>query len=145
MSKNTFIVANWKMNKTLVESEEFLKKFIRLNKNRNVDIVICPTFLCLERAIKICNGSNIKIGAQNCYFEEKGAFTGEISASMLKSIGVDYVILGHSERRNYFCETDVIVNKKVKTVLQNNLKSIICVGETIEERGNGKEKGKIKT
>ncbi len=144
MGKNKFIVANWKMNKTANEAEEFLKEFILLHKNRNTEISICPTFLCLERAVSICNKSNIKIGAQNCHFEEKGAFTGEVSPSMLKSIGAEYVILGHSERRNYFCETDEIINKKVKSALQNNLKPIICVGETWEEREKGHEREKIR-
>lgn len=144
LSKNKFIVANWKMNKTANEAEEFLKEFVLLNKNRDAEIAICPTFLCLARAVSICKESYIKIGAQNCHFEEKGAFTGEISASMLKSSGAEYVILGHSERRNYFYETDEIVNKKVKAALKNNLKPIICVGETWEERENKKEKEKIK-
>ncbi len=131
MRGNRLIVANWKMNKNPAEAEEFLKRLILLNKNQNVDIVICPTFLCLEKAVNTCKESNIKIGAQNCYFEKKGAFTGEISADMLASIGVEYVILGHSERRNYFCEIDTIINKKVKIALESNLKTIICIGETL--------------
>lgn len=145
VSNKKFIVANWKMNKTVSEAEEFLKRFIALNKNKDIDVAICPPFLCLEKALKICKESKIKIGAQNCHFEKSGAFTGEISANMLASIGVEYVILGHSERRNYFYETDKIVNKKVKTVLENKLKPIICVGETLSEREKGKEKEKIKT
>lgn len=144
MVKKKFIVANWKMNKTLSEAEEFLKEFVLQNKSRNADIVICPNFLCLGAALKSCDGSNIKIGAQNCHFEKGGAFTGEISANMLKSIGVCYVILGHSERRIYFCETDEIINKKVKSAIDNNLNPIICVGETEAERENGKEEEKIK-
>lgn len=145
MAKKKFIVANWKMNKNIDEAEEFLKEFILLNgnANANVEVAICPPFLCLERVITICRKSNIKIGAQNCHFEKSGAFTGEVSANMLESAGAEYVILGHSERRNYFCETDEIINKKVKSALENNLKPIICVGETLEERQNGKEKEKI--
>lgn len=145
MSNKKFIVANWKMNKTLSEAEEFLKRFIALNKNIDIDIAICPPFVCLEKVLRICKESKIKIGAQNCHFEKSGAFTGEISANMLASIGAEYVILGHSERRNYFYETDETVNKKVKTVLENKLKPIICVGETLSEREKGKEKEKIKT
>ena len=146
MAKKKFIVANWKMNKNINEAEEFLKEFILLNgnANANVEVAICPPFLCLERVISICRKSNIKIGAQNCHFEKSGAFTGEVSANMLESAGAEYVILGHSERRNYFCETDEIVNKKVKSAIDSNLKPIICVGETLEERQNGKEKEKIK-
>lgn len=144
MGKIKFIVANWKMNKTLAEAEEFLKKLVSVEEKQNLEIAICPTFLCLEKALGICRQSGIKIGAQNCHLEKSGAFTGEISASMLKVLGVDYVILGHSERRNYFGETDEIINKKVKSALENDLRPIICVGETATEREMGMEKEKIK-
>ena len=145
MSKKKFIVANWKMNKDISEAEKFLKEFVLLNNERNAEIAICPPFLCLERAVSVCRNSKIKIGAQNCHFEKSGAFTGEISADMLKSAGAEYVILGHSERRNYFFETDKVINKKIKRATESNLKPIICVGETLEERKNGKEKEKIET
>lgn len=145
VGKNKFIVANFKMNKTVSETEKFLAKFVSNIRGINLEIAICPNFLCLEKAFSICHKYEIKIGAQNCYFEDSGAFTGEISALMLSSLGAEYVILGHSERRNYFFETDEIINKKVKSSLKNNLKPIICIGETAAERKIGKEKEKIKT
>ncbi len=144
MGKPKFIVANFKMNKTNREAEEFFKNLVSGIKTVNSEVAICPTFLCLENALSVCHKYGIKVGAQNCYFEDFGAFTGEVSAFMLSSIGVDYVILGHSERRNYFFETDDIINKKIKSVLKNNLKPIICIGETSSERKNGQEKEKIK-
>ncbi len=145
MIGSKFIVANFKMNKTVHEAEEFLKNLVLNGKKWNLEVIICPTFLCLERALNICHKSGIKIGAQNCYFEKNGAFTGEVSAFMLSSVGAEYVILGHSERRTYFFETDDIINKKVISALENNLKPIICVGETEFERENGTEKEKIKS
>jgi len=134
--RKTIIAANWKMNKTSQESISFVKTLKKLIKS-DVEIVICPMFTALEAVSKELKGTKIKLGAQNCYFEEKGAFTGEVSPVILKDIGCEYVILGHSERRKYFKETDDLINKKIKKALSCGLKSIVCVGELLEERENG--------
>ncbi len=131
------IAGNWKMNKTVDEAKEFLKEFIPLVENTENEVIICAPFIALKCLVKHTKGTNVKIGAQNMHWEEAGAYTGEISASMLKSIGVEYVIIGHSERRQYFAETDETVNKKVKTAHANGLKPIVCVGETLEQREQG--------
>ena len=136
MSQKKFVAANWKMNKGLVESQKFieeLKEYLGKNRNVNCDIVICPPFTSLETVYKSTKGTDIKLGAQNVYYETGGAYTGEISCSMLKSCGCKYVITGHSERRQYFGETNEIVNKKVLRVLDEGLKPILCVGETLAE------------
>lgn len=132
------IAGNWKMNKNIQEAEQFIKEFMPLVKNTTNEVIICAPYLNLNKLIEITKGTNVKIGAQNMHWEEKGAYTGEISGQMLKSIGVEYVIIGHSERRQYFAETDETVNKKVKTALANELKPIICIGETLEQREQGK-------
>jgi triosephosphate isomerase len=116
----------------IVELKNLLK-----NEKPNCDIIICPPFTSLSEASKLVSGSVIKLGAQNMHFEVSGAFTGEISALMLKSVGCEYVILGHSERRNIFGENDEIINKKIKKALAAGLKPIFCVGELLEERENG--------
>jgi len=128
------IAANWKMNKDIKEAYSFIKKFKVLVKNK--EIVICPSFTVLNEFKKLLKNTNIKLGAQNMYFEEKGAYTGEVSGLMLRDVGCEYVILGHSERRLYFNETDKLVNKKIKSALKNNLKTILCIGETLEQRNN---------
>ncbi len=136
MAHKKLIVANWKMNKGLIESAKFaeeIKSFVDKNKNLNCDIVICPPFIAIDTVYKKTNGTDIKIGGQNCHFETNGAFTGEISCSMLKSCGCKYVIIGHSERRQYFHETNETINKKVLKVLDEGLKPILCVGETLVE------------
>jgi len=132
------IIANWKCNPTtLKEAKALFNSVGKGIKNiKNVEVVICPPFLYLSN-VK-CQTSNVKIGAQNCFWEEKGAFTGEISPRMLKDIGVKYVILGHSERRIYLGETDEMINKKIKLVLKTKLNPILCVGETEEERSQGR-------
>jgi len=137
---------NWKMNRgTPEQSKEMLKELIPLiNHIINVEIVIAPPFTSLIGAYEILKGTNIKLGAQNMYFEEKGAFTGEISPNFLKEIGVEYVILGHSERRNLFNESDDLINKKLKKALNIGLKPIVCIGEHLEEREAGKTKEIIK-
>jgi triosephosphate isomerase len=130
------IVANWKMNKGLVQSQQFveeLKAYIDKHKVINADIVLCPPFTSLDSVNKKISSTGIKLGAQNMYYETIGAFTGEISAGMLKSCGCEYVILGHSERRQYFNETNAIVNKKVLKALDEGLKPILCVGENLQE------------
>lgn len=134
--RKKFIAGNWKMNKDLTGSIELisgLKKELE-NLNNPPEIAICPPFIALETANALLKNSNIKLGAQNMYFEENGAFTGEISAQMLKSVGCEYVILGHSERRCIFKETNETINLKVKKAIESGLKPIFCVGETLEER-----------
>ncbi|WP_448589652.1 triose-phosphate isomerase [Thermodesulfobium sp.] len=131
-----YAVANFKMNKTSDEVDEYIYK-LRQNLKDNVKTIVCPSFVSLERAVKSAFGSLIDIGAQNLYFEEKGAFTGEVSVKMLEAIGVKYVIIGHSERRQYFKESDDLLFKKVKAAV-NRLKVIYCFGETEEERCAGK-------
>ena len=129
------IAANWKMNKGIKEADSFIKEFKPLIKNiKSTEIVICPPFTLLSEVNKSIKGSNIDLGAQNMHFEEKGAYTGEISPLMLKDAGCEYVILGHSERRQYFKETDDLINKKVKSALKDKLKPILCIGETLEQR-----------
>jgi len=138
MRKNV-IAGNWKMNNDLKESEKLIVELKNLLKNEkpNCDVIVCPPFTSLSEASKLVSGSQIKLGAQNMHFEESGAFTGEISASMLKSVGCEYVILGHSERRHIFGESDEVINKKIKKALSAGLKPIFCVGELLEERENG--------
>lgn len=130
------IAGNWKMNNDLQQSVNLIEELKSKLENRavNCDVVICPPFTSLYEAKKIIDGSIIKLGAQNMFYEDSGAFTGEISAPMLKSVGCEYVILGHSERRTIFGEKDDMINKKVRKALSQNLKPILCVGETLEER-----------
>ena len=132
------IAANWKMNKTVKESISFVKEFEKIVNEKDVDIVICPAFTSLNVVANEIKNSSIKLGAQNMHFEDSGAYTGEISALMLKEIGCEYVILGHSERREIFDENDFLINKKVIAALKNNLKPILCVGENMGQRKNGK-------
>ena len=139
------IAGNWKMNKNPEEAKKYLEEFIPLVKDATAEVILCAPYLDLKCMVKHTNGTNVKIGAQNMHWEEKGAYTGEISGSMLKSIGVEYVIIGHSERRQYFAETDETVNKKIKSAFANELKPIVCVGETLDEREQGKTKEVITT
>ena len=134
------IAGNWKMNHNPEEAKKYLEEFIPMVKDATSEVVLCVPYLDLKCMVKQANGSNVHIGAQNMHWEEKGAYTGEISGSMLQSIGVEYVIIGHSERRQYFAETDDTVNKKIKAAFANNLKPIVCVGETLEQRVAGKTK-----
>ena len=135
--RQTVIAGNWKMNKTPSEAKAFINELLPLIKDAECEVVACVPFTSLPCAIEAAKGSNLKIGAQNLHFEQSGAFTGEISASMLKDLGVGYVIIGHSERRQYFNETDVTVNKKMNTAIQAGLKPILCVGEYLEQREQG--------
>ncbi len=133
------IAGNWKMNNDLKESEKLIVDLKNLlqNEKPNCDVVVCPPYTSLSEASKLLKGSQIKLGAQNMHFEENGAFTGEVSALMLKSVGCEYVILGHSERRHIFGESNEMINKKIKKALSAGLKPIFCVGELLEERENG--------
>ena len=131
------IAGNWKMNKTPAETTKLIEEIKPLVKDADCGVVVCVPFIDLDAALKAAAGSNVKVGAQNCHFEASGAYTGEISAPMLKDIGVEYVIIGHSERRTYFGETDVTVNKRTKAALENGLKVILCVGEYLEQREQG--------
>lgn len=135
--RTPIIAGNWKMHYTVDETVKVINELKPLVKDAKVDVVLCVPFTSLDAALKAANGSNIKIGAQNMHFEEKGAFTGEIAPGMLEAMGVDYVVLGHSERRQYFNETDEALNKKVKAAFAHNLLPILCCGETLEERENG--------
>jgi triosephosphate isomerase len=136
--RKPIIAGNWKMHYNPIEAEKFIQELKPLVINLAVEVVVCPPFIDLPVVLKSLTGSSIKVGAQNMHWEEKGAFTGEISSSMLLSMGVSYVIIGHSERRQYFGETDEIVNKKVKAAFVSGLQPILCVGETLEEREAGK-------
>ena len=140
--RKPIIGGNWKMNRgTPEESNQMLESLIPLVKEIDaVDIVIAVPFTVLTSSEKILKGTNIKLGAQNMYFEDIGAYTGEISPIFLKSIGVEYVILGHSERRDIFKESDALINKKLKKALSMDLKPIVCIGEHLEEREAGKTK-----
>jgi len=137
MTQKKLIIANWKMNKGLVQSQQFaeeLMSYVEKHKVMHADIVLCPPFTSLDAVNKKITGTEIKLGAQNMFYESVGAYTGEISGGMLKSCGCEYVIVGHSERREYFHETDAIVNKKVLKALDEGLKPILCIGENLQER-----------
>ena len=125
------------MNKTPAEAVELINALKPLVKDAKCDVVVCPSFVCLAAASEAVKGSNIHLGAQNVHWAKSGAFTGEVSADMLKELGVEYVIIGHSERRQYFGETDETVNKRAAFALENGLIPIICVGETLEQREEG--------
>lgn len=125
------------MNNTIKEAVKLVQELKPLVENSESQVIVCPSFISLQAVAEEAKGSNVKVGAQNMYFEEKGAFTGEVSPNMLNEIGIDYVIIGHSERRQYFNETDCTVNKKLKSAFTHNIIPILCVGESLEERENG--------
>lgn len=135
--RKKIIAGNWKMNMLPNEAINFIEELTPLVKNTKNEVIICVPYIDLFYTLLHVQGTNIRVGAQNMHWEEKGAYTGEVSAPMLKSIGVEYVIIGHSERRQYFAETDETVNKKIKSALKYNLKPIVCVGETLEQREEG--------
>lgn len=131
------IAGNWKMNKLPSETYDFVKEVAEATKDSTCEVVCCTPFVCLAPAIEAAKGTNVKIGAENLHFEDKGAYTGEVSADMLKDMGVEYVIIGHSERREYFAETDETVNKKVIKALEKGLIPIVCCGESLDQREAG--------
>lgn len=135
--RRKIIAGNWKMNKTRIEAEQLINALIPLVKDTKNTVVICVPFTDLCKAVKLTKGTNIHVGAQNCHWKESGAFTGEIAPSMLTELGVEYVVIGHSERRTYFGETDATVLARTKAALAAGLKPIVCIGETLEERNSG--------
>jgi triosephosphate isomerase len=138
MSRTKLIAANWKMYKTPDQARDFFRDFLPLVKDHTRDeITVCPPFVDLLVAVEAAKGSNVSIGAQDMYWEKEGAFTGEICPNMLLAVGCTHVILGHSERRQYFGETDDVVNHKLKASLEAGLTPIVCVGEVLEEREAG--------
>ncbi len=137
MSRRPFIAANWKMNKTADEADSFLDPFLPTQSEDGAEVVICPTYLALARVAERCAGTPVRVAAQNMYFEDTGAFTGEVSAPMLLDIGVDGVILGHSERRQYFGESDEALARKARRAVEAGLQPILCCGETDGQRESG--------
>ena len=136
--RKKIIAGNWKMNYCVNKAENFVMEIKDRINTDEVDVVICPNFVSLDRVSDAIDGTNIKLGAQNVYFEDKGAYTGATSVNMLSAVGVSYCIVGHSERRQYFNETNEIVNKKAKKLLEKDIAPIVCVGETLEERESDK-------
>ena len=132
--RKKIIAGNWKMNYCVNKAEDFVSEIKDAINTDEVDVVICPNFVALDRLSDLLEGTNIKLGAQNVHTEDKGAYTGETSVNMLAAVGVKYCIVGHSERRQYFAETNEIVNKKAKKLLEKDINPIVCVGETLEER-----------
>ena len=139
------IAGNWKMNMLPDEAIKYIEELSGLVQNAENEVILCVPYTDLFYVLNFTQGTNIKVGAQNMHFAEKGAYTGEVSGKMLKSIGVEYVIIGHSERRQYFAETDETVNKKLKAAFENELKPIVCVGETLEQREAGSAEEVITT
>jgi triosephosphate isomerase (TIM) len=132
------IAGNWKMNMDLHQSQKLVSEIINgLGKDNKAEVIVCPPFTSLNEVSSLLKGTQVKLGAQNMYYEESGAYTAEISADMLKSVGCEYVILGHSERRVIFNESDELINKKVKTAISKGLKPIFCIGELLEQRESG--------
>lgn len=143
--RKVIIAGNWKMNKTVSESVEFIEELKKEELDKEVECVVCAPFISLERLSIASKNTAIKLGAQNVSQYDNGAYTGEISTSMLKDLNMEYVILGHSERRQYFLETNEVINQKVQKVLSSKMTPILCVGETLEERESGKMNDVIAT
>lgn len=141
--RKPIIAGNWKMNNDSFETEKLMNTLLPLVAGAEVEVVFCPTYLGLQKAVELAKDSNVGIGAQNMHFEKSGAYTGEVSGEMLKAIGVKYVLIGHSERREYFNETDETVNKKAIKALSLGITPIVCCGETLEERESGKAEAKV--
>jgi len=146
--RRRLIAANWKMNKSIREAEDFAREFLQLipdaNSNERPEIVICPPFTALSTLKSITGGSGVKLGAQNAFWEEKGAYTGEISPSMLLDAACSYVILGHSERRQIMGESNNIINRKVKAAVEAGITPLLCVGETLQEREKNRAREVVK-
>ncbi len=132
--RTPFIAGNWKMFKTGLEAVTFAEEFKELYKDTDVKTAICAPFVYLSLLKKLFAGTNVKVGAQNAFYEDEGAFTGEVSVKMLEDVGVDYCVIGHSERRQYFGETNESINKKLKRLLAGSITPILCVGENLEQR-----------
>jgi triosephosphate isomerase len=141
--RKPIIAGNWKMNNDVFETEKLMTTLLPLVAGADAEVVFCPTYLGLQKAVEMAKDSNVGIGAQNMHFEKNGAYTGEISGEMLQAIGVNYVLIGHSERREYFNETDEAVNKKAIKALSLGITPIVCCGETLEERESGKAQAKV--
>ena len=135
--RRAVIAGNWKMNKNRAEAKALITELLPLVKDADCEVVLCTPYTNLETALALTEGTNVKVGAENCHWAESGAFTGEISAEMLRELGVQYVIIGHSERRQYFGETDETAAKRLRAALNAGLKGILCVGETLEQREAG--------
>lgn len=143
--RKKIVAGNWKMNKAYVDSEILLSKLLELYKHSSTEVIVAPPFTNLLSATNALKGSSIRVAAQNMHFATHGAYTGEISAEMLMSVGVKTVILGHSERRAYFCETDEILTQKVDAALANNMRIIFCFGEELVDRKSGQENKVVAT
>ena len=141
--RKPIIAGNWKMNKLPCEGAALVEELKAKVAEAKCDVVVCVPFVDLCAVVKACEGTNIKVGAQNMHWAPSGAYTGEISADMLKAVGAEYVVLGHSERRQYFAETDETVNKKVLVAVEKGICPIICVGESLEQRENGETDGLV--
>src|SRR3954471_10735688 len=143
-SRRPYLAANWKMNKTIEEAESFLGAFLPKATGAGAEVVICPGFVALKPVVEICAQSRVKVAAQNMHEADSGAYTGEVSAPMLREVGVDGVVLGHSERRQYFNESDRALQQKVPRALEAGLVPILCVGETEDERERGDTERKLR-
>ena len=141
--RRPIIAGNWKMNMTPSEARALVEELKPLVKDAKCEVVVCPPYVDLSAVSELIKGSNIRLGAQNIHWAEKGAFTGEVSANMLKELGVEYAIIGHSERRQYFGETDETVNARAKAAIAAGITPIICVGESLEERESGRTEAKV--
>ncbi|MFW5960666.1 MAG: triose-phosphate isomerase, partial [Chitinivibrionales bacterium] len=139
MSRKNFIAGNWKMNTTKDEAVSLAESVVKeCSGIDGVDIAVCPPYISLDAVSEVVKGTNVKLGAQDLHWESMGAYTGKVNAEMLRSVGVEYVIIGHSEQRTYFHETDETVNKKLKAALAGGLSPIVCIGETLDERKGGR-------
>ena len=144
--RKKIVAGNWKMNKTLPEAEQLIKELLnKINTEQKVEVIIAPAFVNLPLAVELTQNSDIEVAAQNMHFEDAGAYTGEVSADMLKAIGVEQVILGHSERRAYFNETDEVLKKKAHKAYEKSMTNIFCVGEQLDDRKAGKHFDVVKS